>query len=451
MGNLSLEMEEFKMRYKRSIILTKLFMFLFLGIWPGIVVAEEKKKVYTLREAVSEALAKNPDFRAKKEEIDQAIQVKKQAKTEFFPKLATEYNYTRLKNEVRNFGAVAVPVSQDNYAWRTFVRQPLFTGFALLSNYKLAKLGIDQSETETELAKLELALNVKVAYFNILIADTVVGVAEKDVEARKSNADVVRSFYKVGMKPINELLQAEVEWANAQQALVRAQNEARLARSAFNKILSRPINAPVDVAVPDPLWEPVRGELDEYIERALMNRPEMKLININLDQADQGIRLAQSKYYPEIAFVGEYIKEGDSPDVSGSNFHQPRDASATAVLTWTFWEWGKTRYSVKEKESFKKQLMDTKLGIEDDIGLQVREALLALDTAEKNIPTTRKAIEQGEENLRVSEERYKAQVTTITEVLDAQTRLTRSRVFYFGALYNHHVAKAQLLRALGEY
>jgi outer membrane protein TolC len=50
------------------------------------VVAEEKKKVYTLREAVSEALAKNPDFRAKKEEIDQATQVKKQAKTEFFPK-----------------------------------------------------------------------------------------------------------------------------------------------------------------------------------------------------------------------------------------------------------------------------------------------------------------------------------------------------------------------------
>lgn len=439
------------MRYKRSIILIKLFIFLLLGSLPGIVVAEEKKKVYTLREAVAEALAKNPDLRAKLEGIDQAVQVKRRARTEFFPKLATEYNYTRLKNDVRNFGAVSIPVSQDNYAWRTFVRQPLFTGFALLSNYKLAKLGIDQSETETELARLRLALDVKVAYFNILIADADVDVAEKDVAARKSNAGVVRSFYKVGMKPVNELLQAEVEWANSKQFMVRAQNAARLARSAFNTILTRPVNAPVDVKVPDPLWEPVRGELDEYIERALMNRPEMKLININLDQADQDIRLAESKYYPEIAFVGEYIKEGDSPDVSGSNFHQPRDASATAVLTWTFWEWGKTRYSVKEKESFKRQLMDIKLGIEDDIRLEVREALLALDTAEKNIPTTRKAIEQGEENLRVSEERYKAQVTTITEVLDAQTRLSRTRVNYFGALYNHNVAKARLLRALGKY
>jgi outer membrane protein TolC len=95
--------------------------------------------------------------------------------------------------------------------------------------------------------------------------------------------------------------------------------------------------------------------------------------------------------------------------------------------------------------------MEEKRAEEDKIRLEVREALLALDTAEKNIPTTRKAIEQGEENLRVSQERYKAQVTTITEVLDAQTRLTQSRVNYFRALYDHNIAKAQLLRALGEY
>ena len=232
---------------------------------------------------------------------------------------------------------------------------------------------------------------------------------------------------------------------------MRTQNDARLARSVFNKILNRPVNATVEVKVPDPLWEPVTGELDEYIEKALANRPEMKLININLDQADQSIRLAKSDYYPEVSFVGEYEKQGDTPDVSGSDFHQARDPKALLVLTWTFWEWGKTRYAVKEQESFKRQLMDTKVAVENDIRLEVREALLALDTAEKNIPTTRTAVKQGEENLRVEEERYKAQVTTITEVLLATTRLTQARVNYFGALYNHNVARAQLLRALGEY
>jgi outer membrane protein TolC len=444
-------MEESKMSWKRLRVMVVVSIFLCLAVLLDHGAARELKKIYTLREAVSEALANNPDFRAKLEEIEQAVLVKNQARTEFLPKFSTEYNYTHLRNTFRNFGDRTLEVSGDNYAWRTALRQPLFQGFEILSQYELAKLGIDQSETEIELAKLELALRVKVAYFDILIRDTAVDVAEKDVAARKSNADVVRSFYKVGMKPINELLQAEVEWANAQQALVQAQNDARLARSVFNKILNRPVNAPVEVKVPDPLWEPVTGELDEYIEKALANRPEMKVINIRLAQADQKIRLAKSEYYPEISFVGEYTKEGDTPDVSGSRFHQARDPKALLVLTWTFWEWGKTRYAVKEQESVKKQLMETKVGLENDIRLEVREALLALDTAEKNIPTTRTAVKQGEENLRVEEERYKAQVTTITEVLLATTRLTRARVNYFGALYNHNVAKAQLLRALGEY
>ncbi|MGD9040914.1 MAG: TolC family protein [Desulfobacteraceae bacterium] len=443
------------MSWKRLIVMVVVGIFLCLSILTDHGGARELKKVYTLREAVSEALANNPSFRAKLEEMEQAVQVKNQARTGFFPKLGTEYNYTRLGNTsapVRFQNIVTTrEVSADNYAWRTFLSQPLFQGFEILSQYELAKLGIDQSETEIELEKLNLALEVKVAYFDILIRDAAVNVAEKDVAARKSNADVVRSFYKVGMKPINELLQAEVEWANAQQALVQTQNNARLARSNFNKILNRPVNAPVDVKVPDPLWEPVTGELEEYIEKALANRPEMKLININLDQADQSIRLAKSDYYPEISFVGEYAKAGNTPDVSGSDFHQARDPKALLIFNWTFWEWGKTRYAVKEQESFKRQLMDTKVAIENDIRLEVREALLALNTAEKNIPTTRTAVKQGEENLRVEEERYKAQVTTITEVLLATTRLTQARVNYFGALYNHNIAKAQLLRALGEY
>ncbi|MDY7037322.1 MAG: TolC family protein, partial [Thermodesulfobacteriota bacterium] len=66
-------------------------------------------------------------------------------------------------------------------------------------------------------------------------------------------------------------------------------------------------------------------------------------------------------------------------------------------------------------------------------------------------PTTIKAVEQAEENLRVSQERYKAQVTTSTEVLDAQTLLTQARTNYYNALYDHNLAKAKLLRAKGEY
>jgi outer membrane protein TolC len=223
-----------------------------------------------------------------------------------------------------------------------------------------------------------------------------------------------------------------------------------LARSAFNIVLSRPVNSLVDVK--DILvYKAEQGDFQEYLEKALKNRPEMKLVDISILQTDQQIKLARSKNYPEVSLTYDYIREGDDPDVSGSPFHEEQRWEAMAVCSWTFWEWGKTYYSVREKESLKKELIQTRLALEDGIGLELKDAVLALETAEKNIPTTKKAVEQGEENLRVNEERYKAQVTTITEVLDAQTLLTQARANYYKALYSHKLAKASLQRALGTY
>jgi len=97
----------------------------------------------------------------------------------------------------------------------------------------------------------------------------------------------------------------------------------------------------------------------------------------------------------------------------------------------------------------KEELIQTKLALEDDIRLDIKKAVLALKNAAENIPTTSKAVEQGKENLRVNMERYKAQMNTVTEILDAETLLTRARVNYYKALYKHNLAKAQLERALG--
>jgi outer membrane protein TolC len=409
-------------------------------------------KVLTLKEAMVQAMQDNRGLKAKKEKIGQSLEVKNRAQSGFLPKLGLEYSYVRV-NE-----AGLVPVSgggytvspRNRYEWRGTLTQPLFTGFALTSSYRLAELGIDQSEMEYELAKLDLALQVKEAYFNILAADKAVEVAEKEVISFKSSVNVAKSFYEVGMIPINDLLKAEVEHANAEQGLVAAKNASRLARSQLNRLLSRDMQAPVEIE--DLLvYKPEIGEYRAYLNRAMANRPEIKLIDIALLQTDQQIRLAKSDAYPEVSFQYQYFKEGDSFRVEGGGGMEPNSWLASAGLKWTFWEWGKTHYATKEKEGVKKELLQERMSIEDRIALDVQGALLELDAAEKNIPTTRKAVEQGEENLRVNEERYKAQVTTITEVLDAQTLLTRARVSYYRALYNHNLGKARLQRALGEY
>jgi outer membrane protein len=185
--------------------------------------------------------------------------------------------------------------TQDNFQWKFTATQPLFTGFALVSSFQLAKLGIDQSEMELELEKLDLALKVKNAYFGILKAEKALAVVRMAVESLEAHVKVARSFYNVGMIPINDLLKAEVELGNEQYDLVRAQNADRLSRSVFNIILSKPVNAPVDVK--DVLgYKSREGVFEDYLETAFENRPEMKVLEINILQTDQNIRLAQAVF-----------------------------------------------------------------------------------------------------------------------------------------------------------
>ncbi|MGE5839268.1 MAG: TolC family protein [Deltaproteobacteria bacterium] len=445
------------MTHDRSIRWIGVVLFFSLISLPTGSAAQESINYFTLEKAISQALEASYKVKARNERIAQATDVMKQARADFLPKLGTTYSYNRLSEPaVRGstiFGNTVVPLvvgTEDNFQWTWFMRQPLFTGFALLSSYRLAELGIDQSQLESELEKLDLVLRVKEAYYNILGADKAAQVAETTVESLTQTVKVARSFFEVGMIPINDVLKAEVELANAEQSLVRAKNLAQTTRSSFNTVLVRPVNAPVDVE--DILvYKPELGHYDAFEKEALVNRPEIKILDVNILQADQQIRLAKSKYYPEISLTYQYISQGDTAAVKGSPFVDANHWEVLAVANWTFWEWGKTYYAGREKESLKRQLMETKADVEDGVRLQVKQAMLDLDSSAKNIPTTQKGVEAGEENLRVNAERYKAQVSTITDLLDAQTLLARASLDYYRALYDHNLAKARLERALGNY
>jgi len=422
---------------------------LFSGvIFTGSVGAQKKPKKYTIKSAIEEAIANSYSLKAKKEQLNQATNIKNQARSDFLPKFSLNYGYSKL-NEARKLGGIDIS-ADETFRFVGNFTQPLFTGFGLISAYNLSKLGIDQSEMNLELERLDLALRVKTAYYNVLLADAGIDVAEKSVEALESAVNVSRSFHKVGMVPINDVLQAEVDLANSVQALTRAKNDARLARASFNTILVRGVNEPVELERIRK-FDPEIGQFEKYRELALKNRPEIKLIDINIQQADQQINLAKSKYWPEIAFTYNYIKEGDTLAVDGSPLHDRSSWEALVTAQWTFWEWGKTVNSQREKESFRRELMEVKNTLVDNITLEVKQAILDLETAVENIPTTQKAVEQGEENLRVNEERYKAQVSTILDLLQAQALLVQARVNNISSLYTSALARATLDRAIGIY
>jgi outer membrane protein TolC len=228
--------------------------------------------------------------------------------------------------------------------------------------------------------------------------------------------------------------------------MVKAENDLATAKASFNILLRRDIRAPLSVV--DILeYKPFPMGFEESLYEALRQRPEIKTAQINIEQAKENVKVAKSEFYPTISLTGGYARASDEPSLLGDGSNDRWTVQTLA--TFTLWNWGNTAYKVGENKVKVTQAEDAKVQIIEGIILEVKNGYLNMLVAEKNISVVEKAVEQAEENLRMNEERYKYQVATQTDVVNAVTLLTQTRTNYYGALSDFNVAKAQLERAMG--
>jgi outer membrane protein len=405
----------------------------------------------TMQESIEIALEKNPTLKGAQGVIKEAKYRRLGAVSDFLPQVDTQYSYTRLDEAPTTsiLGPTVTIGTKDNYNWTSTVTQPVFTGGALINNYLLADLGVDTARVEFERTKLDLILNVKEAYYGVLTAEKGVEVAEQTVEQLESNLKMAQAFFDVGMTAKNDLLQVEVSMAQARQYLITAQNGLEVARAAFNTLLRRDIDEEVNL-VEILEYVPMVVDVDRLIEEAYQERPELKAAGLAIKSAKRGVGLAASGLFPQASIVFNYERQGDDYTVSGSRYNPDADSwSVMGVARWKVWDWGKTVWGVGESKA---KVFQAKCALEeimDGVRLEVKQASLSVIEAEQNIQVAEAAVSQAEENYRINEERYKGQVATSTEVLDALTLLVQARTNYYRALSDYNIAKARLARAIG--
>ena len=425
--------------------------------YPHFSFAQEVGEKLSLRQTIEAAIKANLRLEQSQDEIAAAQATKRARVTEFLPTLNARYGYIRrdepTTQALGSQGGEVIEVltqPEDEYNFVTSFNQPIFTGFALLNQYKIASLGLDVAEYLEKITRQDVILDAKNAYYSILKSQKLVDVARDTVRQVSAQKDVAENMYQVGMSPLNDLLQSQVQLANAKQRLITAQNTMEIAKSQFNTLLRRPVNAPVDIA--DILdYAPFEYDIDYCLAQAEANREEIQVADLEVQIAQKDYRLSQRDYYPSVNLTGTLTHRGTDWDVNGGEgIGDDKFWDIRATASWNFWEWGRTTYGVREKLSRLSQAKSRKEQVLDNIDLGVNEAYLRTIESEQNIITIEKAIEQAKENLRITEERFKEQVSTQTDVLVAQTLETDTMTNYYNALYNYKIAKAVLYRTMGQ-
>jgi len=453
--------------------LVKFVLFLavigFMLTWgtDGSLAAEGEDQVYTLKESVKLALDKSLAMDSAAKAIEGAGWKKKQAFTYFLPVLSTTYSWTRLEEAPEMttytfdtftiFGNEIPYVSgtqktqigtRDNWQAKLTITQPIYSA-ALTPGYRLAKLGVDVAEISKAQEKLDVVLQAKKAYFSILKAQKALEVVNQAVKQLEAHLNVAKNFFDVGMVAKNQVLQAEVALAERVQDKIKAENGVQLAKASFNTLIRNPLESPVEVE--DILtYKPFPQSFSQCLGQALEKRPEIKALEKKIMMARENVKVAKAKYYPSVGLSANYYWKGDTYQVNGSDYLDDyKSWDVTVALTWNFWEWGRSRSGVRASKTDVDQIENAMQQVVDGIALEVKSSYLNLKEAEKNIAVTRKAIEQAEENYRMSTERYNEQVATSTEVIDAATLLTASQSHYYDALYSYNLTWAALERAMG--
>ena len=425
-----------------------LLAFLFLIPIPGL--AELQKtgvNSLTLSEAFQLAWKENANLKVSRLQELIAEQDRIRARSGFLPTVKAN-TIQQIYDDPRKYlfpgsGFPAFTFLNRNYWESTLTAdQTLFDFGATPSRYKKAVIGKEVAQMETQANRDDVFLLVAQTYFQVLRSEKLKIIADQEVAQLRDHLKIAKDLHEFGVVTYNDVLQAEVALADAKQRLISVQNAIVNTQGSLNKLLGQPIQAVHKlkdeniIPVPD-------LNLEDATQAALVSRSDLKAAEGRVKQGEKSVTEARAGHFPRLyAMGGQYYQQ------SRYALHETQ-WFAILGLNWKIFSGFDTQAQVSQARERMNQLAVQKKDLGEQIKLEVQNAYLGLKETAERIAVTKDAVNQGEENLRLNEERYKEQVGTATDVIDAQTLLTRIRVNYNNAIYDHQVQKAQMLRAIG--
>lgn len=413
----------------------------------------------TLPLAIEMALKMNPMVRATTTGREIANARLSEARASRWPVVQISQSVTTGNNPVYVFGSLLEqgrftaqnfdlsslnnPASLNNLRTSLNARTPLFDQRQSRTRIAQAQLQQQQADTSSEQVQQQLRFEVLRSYYAVLLAN-----AKKDVavEAIKmASADVKRSRDRVeaGVAVTSDLLSAEVQLAEFQQQKIQAEGEIITAVAALNTALGLPINTPQNVngALLEKSFD--LAEQDTLMQAALQQRPDYARAGLTLREREQQSFGAKGEMLPRVEVFTSVGVSAHSL-VSGST-----DYLVGASVSFNLFDAGrKARLGQARGAETVASLEQKQLA--NQIRLDVVRARQQFITARERLAVMQRVISQATEALRIVQDRYHEGLTTITEVLRAETVLTQAQTNVLAARYEHYIGYAALLLATGQ-
>ncbi|BAZ02204.1 outer membrane efflux protein [Tolypothrix tenuis PCC 7101] len=395
----------------------------------------------SLAQALELARRNNPTLQASQFQVERSRSALREAQAALLPNANVSGN---LANSGSNLFTGGSTQSSTAFNGQAQVNYNLYTSGNRQANIRSSEEQVRIDELNLENQSLVVGLNVATQYYNLQGADEQVRINRSAVENAQASLRDTQARLQAGVGTQFDVLQAQVNLANAQQQLTNSIANQQIARRQFGTLLNLPQS--VDITAADPvqlagLWQQT---LEQTIVQAFQNRPELPQFLAQRNQAEQQRRQALSQLGPQLGVTGTY----NFRDIYNDAISVVDGYSVGLQSSLTLFDGGAARARAAQSRA-NIAIAETQFANQrDQIRFDVEQFYFQLQSNLENVQTSTLALSQAREALQIARLRFQAGVGTQTEVIAAENDLTRAEGNRVTAILDYNRALASLQRSV---
>ena len=416
----------------------------------------------SLADALNTALEQNATILEAQNDLAASHGVVVQTRAVALPHLqaTSQYKYTN-PSDIEPISAQVGPnetfsLATPDQNWNADIQivQDIYMGGRLIAAFRAADATEKQALANYQTSVADTLLNVRLAYYDVLLAAQEITVHEASVKLLEKELDDQQHRLNAGTVPKFNVLRADVAVANERPNLIQARNNYRIAKNNLSNLLGYNLpheiweNIPLDLT-DDFDANPYPINLPDAIQQALNRRTELLALRKDVELQQLNIINAKSGYKPTVSVFAGYDWHNAQYTPPVTLDHEFDGWNAGAQLSWDIFDGALTFGKVKQAKA---QFDKSKTVLDDQarqIELQVRTAYSDFIQARETLDSQVKVQEEADEALREARQRAEAGTGTQLDVLDAETSLTQARTTQIQALHDYATARARFERAIG--
>ncbi|MCU7493984.1 MAG: TolC family protein [Ignavibacteria bacterium] len=414
----------------------------------------------SLSDAITMALQKNKDILISNQDLAKSEAQISEAYGNAMPQVNFTGNYTRNIELPVLFIPPGTPFNQtgstmamslgsnNSYTAGVSANQVLFSA-KVNTAIQIAKEYRNYTEFNTTATRENVVDSVKKAYYGVLLLQQVLEASKQGLDLAKANYENVSQLYKQGMASEFDFLRSEVQVANTEPAVSKAENTLELAKNGLKFLLGIDLRQNIELTGALEIQELPQNVLETESQNIVETNSLVQALRSQENILEKNIQIQRADYFPTLAAFGTYQYQTQDNTFQFKNYNWANNFMVGLQINFPIFNGLQTKYRTEQAVIDKDKLVLARMKLEEGLKIQVEAARLSMMEAQKRIAAQQKSVEQAARAVSIAEVRYKNGLGTQIELIDSQVALTRTQINKAQAVYDYLVARSDWERITG--